>query len=105
MRIGWWLVAPKRHAEERRVDPKNAVTKFQWSGMLNPSAQPRWYHAAPACARTQDGDGGTNRLSLGAHSHYDVSVASYPLTCGIADGIFPDCQPIPPYNHGSGIRV
>lgn len=70
----------ERHAEERRVDPKTAATKFQWSGILNTSAQPRWYHAeALACARTQHGDGGTNRLSPGAHSYYDVSVASCPF--------------------------
>lgn len=70
--------------------------------MLDTSAQPRWYHAALACARSAM-TVPINRLSLGAHRRYDVSVASCPLTCGIADGIFPDCQQIPPYNHGSGI--
>lgn len=60
--------------------PKNATTKFQWSGILNTSAQPRCDHAAAAtCARTQHGDGGTNILSLGVHSYYDVSVASCPF--------------------------
>lgn len=71
-------------------------TKFQWSGMLDMSAQPRctMQQHLPVHARTQAvrqyDDGSTNRLSLGAHSHYDVSVASCPLTCGIADGIFPE---------------
>lgn len=97
----------ERHVEERREDPKNAADKVpverNTEHVRAAAVVPCSQHFA--CARTQHGDGGTNRLSLGAHSYYDVSVALCPLTCGIADGIFPDCQPIPPYNHGSGIRV